>query len=313
MELFRDLEGIPPHFQGGVLSVGVFDGVHVGHQKVLGRAVERARDLGVEAVVFTFHPHPRGILRPAEEPPLIQTFGQKLELMREIGIAAVVWPRDMKSVLAMAPEEFFEKIVCGALAARALVEGGDFHFGAGAGGDRRLLARLAGDRGLEEEFVADIEVDGRRVSSTLIRGLIAAGSVTEAARCLGRPYSYLGTVVEGFHRGARLGYPTVNLQSPRFLVPGEGVYAGWATVRGSRYAAAISVGRAPTFRQAQPVVVEAFLLDFGGELYGDQVALEFVEYLRPQKTFTNPEALRAGMAADCDRVRAVLAEQGERP
>lgn len=313
MELIRDLESIAPRHRGGVLSVGVFDGVHVGHQKVLGRAVERARDLGVEAMVFTFHPHPLGILRPAEEPPLIQTFGQKLELMREIGIAAVIWPRDVAQVLAMAPEAFFEKIVCGALAARALVEGGDFHFGAGAGGDRRLLEHLAGERGIEAEFVADVEVDGRRISSTRIRGLIAAGSVAEAARCLGRPYCYVGTVVEGFHRGARLGYPTVNLQSPRFLVPGEGVYAGLAMVRGLRHAAAISVGRAPTFHEAQPVVVEAFLLDFDGELYGDQVALEFIERLRPQRTFADPEALRKAVAADCDRVRAVLAGQGARP
>jgi riboflavin kinase/FMN adenylyltransferase len=309
VELIRDLEAIAPQHRGGVLSVGVFDGVHVGHQQVLSRAVERARDLGVEPLVFTFHPHPLGILRPAEEPPLIQTFGQKLELMRRIGIAAVVWPRDVASVLAMAPEEFFERIVCGVLAARALVEGGDFHFGAGAGGDRRLLARLAGERGLEAEFVADVEVDGRRVSSTRIRGLIAAGSVAEAARCLGRPYCYVGTVVEGYHRGTRLGYPTVNLRSPRFLVPGEGVYAGWAAVGGRRHAAAISIGRAPTFHEDQPVVVEAFLLDFDGELYGDQVALEFVEYLRPQKTFAHPEALRAGMAADCDRVRAILADK----
>ena len=310
MELLRDLESIALRHRGGVLSVGVFDGVHVGHRQVLSRAVERARGLGVEAVVFTFHPHPLGILRPAEEPLLIQTFGQKLELMREMGIAAVVWPRDMKSVLAMAPEMFFEKIVCGVLAALALVEGGDFHFGALGRGDRRLLEHLAGERGLEAEFVADVEVDGRRVSSTRIRGLIAAGSVAEAARCLGRPYCYLGTVVEGRHRGARLVYPTVNLYSPRFLVPDEGVYAGWATVRGRRHAAAISVGRAPTFRQAQPVVVEAFLLDFDGELYGDQVALEFIEHLRPQKAFANPEALRTAVAADCDRVRAILAEQG---
>jgi len=313
MELIRDLESIAPRHRGGVLSVGVFDGVHVGHQKVLGRAVERARDLGVEALVFTFHPHPLGVLRPAEEPPLIQTFGQKLELMRQVGIAAVVWPRDMKSVLAMAPEAFFERIVCGALAARALVEGGDFHFGALGRGDRRLLAHLAGGRGLEAEFVADVEVDGRRVSSTRIRDLIAAGSVAEAARCLGRPYSYLGTVVEGRHRGGGLGYPTVNLRSPRFLVPGEGVYAGWAAVRGRRHAAAVSIGRAPTFHEDQPVVVEAFLLDFDGELYGDQVALEFVERLRPQRTFADPEALRTQVAADCDRVRAVLAGQGARP
>jgi riboflavin kinase/FMN adenylyltransferase len=307
MELFRDLDGIPPRFQGGVLSVGVFDGVHLGHRKVLGRTVERARARGVEPVAFTFHPHPLEILRPAETPPLIQTFGQKLELLRAIGLTAVVWPRDTESVLAMPPDIFFDRVVYESLRARAVVEGADFHFGAGAAGDRRRLADLARPRGIEVEFVEDITVDGRRVSSTVIRRLIADGRVAEAARGLGRPYTYLGTVVEGHHRGARLGYPTVNVEAPRFLLPGEGVYAGWALVRGCRYRAAISVGTAPTFHEPQAAGVEAFLLDFDGELYGEQVALDFIESLRPQKTFADPEALRAQVAADCQRVREVLA------
>ena len=308
MELFRDLDGIPPRFQGGVLSVGVFDGVHLGHRKVLGRTVERARDLGggVEPVAFTFHPHPLEILRPAEAPRLIQTFGQKLELLRAIGITAVVWPRDTESVLAMPPDVFFDRVVCESLRARAVVEGADFHFGASAAGDRRRLADLARPRGVEVEFVEDITVDGCRVSSTAIRRLIADGRIAEAARCLGRPYIYLGTVVEGHHRGARLGYPTVNIEAPRFLLPGEGVYAGWAHVRGRRYRAAISVGSAPTFHEPQAAGVEAFLLDFDGELYGEQVALDFIESLRPQEAFADPDTLRAQMAADCERVREVL-------
>ena len=305
MELIRDLDAVPPPLKGGVLSVGVFDGVHLGHRKVLGRAVERARGLGAAPVVFTFHPHPLEALRPAQAPPLIQTFGQKLELMREMGVAAVVWPRDTRGVLAMAPEAFVAEVVGRALAARVMVEGSDFRFGAGAAGDRALLVRLARSVGFEVEFVGDVEVDGERVSSTRVRRLIAEGRAAEAARCLGRPYSYVGMVVEGEHRGGRLGYPTVNVDAPRFLVPGEGVYAGWVTVRGRRHRAAVSVGRKPTFEEGRPVIVEAFLLDFGGELYGEQVVLDFVEYLRPQKAFAGEEELKAQMAADCDRVRAV--------
>jgi riboflavin kinase / FMN adenylyltransferase len=308
MELIRDLEAIDPRYRGCVLSVGVFDGVHVGHQKVLGTAVERARDAGAQPVVFTFHPHPLEILRPAEAPPLIQTFGQKLELLRQIGIAAVVWPRDMEGVLALTPEEFFERIVAGSLAARAVVEGSDFRFGAGGKGDDAMLARLAAARGIAVESVEHITVDGERVSSTRIRRLITEGRVAEAARCLGRPYSYVGTVVEGHHRGGKLlGYPTVNIDAPRFLIPAQGVYAGWAAVGGRRLAAAVSVGSLPTFHRQHPIVVEAFLLDFEGELYGAQVALEFVERLRSQAAFATPDGLRQQLAADCDRVRTILA------
>lgn len=308
MELIRDLESIDPRYRGGVLSVGVFDGVHVGHQKVLGRAAERARELGAAALVFTFHPHPMDVLVPGKAPPLLQTFGQKLELMREIGIAAVVWPHDMPEVLRMPPGVFVERVVRQALAVRVMVEGSDFRFGAGAGGDRPLLLALAQQHGFEAEFIGDMQVDGERVSSTRIRRLIAEGRVAEAARCLGRAYSYVGVVVEGHHRGARLGFPTVNVASPRFLVPGEGVYAGWAIERGERRRAAISVGRVPTFHEGHPVSVEAFILDFEGELYGEQVALEFVDYLRPQQAFPDAEALKAQMAADCQRVRAILAD-----
>jgi len=309
VELIRELDNLPPRFTGGVLSVGVFDGVHAGHQKVLGRAVERARDTGTAPVVFTFHPHPLAILRPDEAPPLIQTFGQKLELMREIGITAVIWPRGLAQILAMPPETFVREVVREGLQAAAVVEGADFHFGTGGAGDRERLAELAAACGVETEFVADVKVDGRRVSSTRIRRLISEGRVAEAARCLGRPYAYVGTVVEGHHRGARLGYPTVNVEAPRFLVPAEGVYAGWADVRGERHAAAVSVGRAPTFHADEPVAVEAFLLDFDGELYGEQVAVDFVEYLRPQQTFADAEALKAKMAEDCRQVREVLAKR----
>ena len=307
MELIRELDGIDPRFKGGVLSVGVFDGVHIGHQRVLGRAVERAKALGAPAVVFTFHPHPLAVLRPQETPPRIQTFGRKLDLMREIGIAAVIWPHDSAVILAMPPQEFFEKVVCDALAARAVVEGGDFRFGTGAGGDRRMLESLARERGIEVEFVGEMLVGGERVSSTRIRRLIAADNVAEAARCLGRPYRFQGTVVEGHHRGAKLGYPTINIESPRFLVPAEGVYAGRALVLDKSYPAAISVGRMPTFQAQHPLVVEAFLLDFEGELYGEQAALDFLEYLRPQQAFADAEALKRQMAADCERVRDIAA------
>jgi len=311
VELLRDLDDVPAAFRGGVLTVGVFDGVHLGHQAVLGRTVERARDLGAAAVALTFHPHPLEVLRPEKAPPLIQTFGQKLEMMREVGIAAAIWPRDARRVLAMPPGGFIRTVARDALAVRAMVEGPDFHFGAGGAGDPRLLADLAGEIGFDVEFVEIVEVDGERVSSTRIRDLVAAGRVAEAARCLGRPYSWVGTVVEGHHRGGRLGYPTVNVSAPRFLRPAEGVYAGWAEVRGRRHAAAVSVGRAPTFGQQEPVTVEAYLLDFDGELYGEQVALEFVSRLRPQRTFADAEALRRQMAEDCQRVCRVLAEGAE--
>ncbi|MFO8011982.1 MAG: bifunctional riboflavin kinase/FAD synthetase [Phycisphaerae bacterium] len=307
MDLLRDLDTVPASLTGGVLTVGVFDGVHVGHQAVLGRAVERARELGAAAVVYTFHPHPLEVLEPDRAPPLIQTFGQKLEMMRAMGVAAAVWPRDLARVLATPPEAFIREVAGDALAVRAMVEGAGFRFGAGGAGDPALLCDLGAAIAFEVEFVEHVEVDGERVSSTRIRDLVADGRMDEAARCLGRPYSYVGTVVEGHHRGGRLGYPTVNVSAPRFLTPAEGVYAGWTEVRGRRYAAAVSVGRAPTFGQDEPVTVEAYLLDFDGELYGEQVTVEFVTYLRPQEAFADAEALKAQMADDCRRVREAVA------
>jgi riboflavin kinase/FMN adenylyltransferase len=308
MELLRDIRRVEPRFKGGVVSVGVFDGVHLGHQKVLGRAVERGRELGAPAVVFTFHPHPLEVLRPAEAPPLIQTFGHKLELMRRLGLAAALWPERTEEVLAMTPDRFVRDCLCGALEARVIVEGRDFRFGAGAEGDLSRLAAVAAGCGLTVETVEDVLVDGQRVSSTRVRRLISSGRVADAARCLGRPYAYVGTVVEGRHRGERLGYPTLNLDAPQFLRPADGVYAGRGVVRGKRHRAAISVGAAPTFHDPGGPVVEAYLLDFEGELYGEQVALEFLEYLRPQETFPDTDALRRAMADDCRRVRDLVTE-----
>jgi len=309
LELVRDLADVPGALKGGVLTVGVFDGVHLGHQKVIARAVERARSLGAAAVVYTFDPHPLAVLRPEAAPPLIQTFGQKLEMMRGLGVGGVVWPRDLRAVLAKTAEVFIREVAHEGLAVRAMVEGRGFRFGAGGTGDEPLLQRLGRLLGFEVEFVEPVEVDGERVSSTRIRRLVAEGRVEEAARCLGRPYSYTGTVVEGRHRGGRLGFPTVNVSAPRFLRPADGVYAGWARVQGRRVPAAISVGAAPTF--GEPVVtVEAHLLDFDGELYGEQVVVEFVAYLRPQRAFPDAEALKAQMAEDCARVREVLGRGG---
>jgi len=306
MELLRDLDHVDPRFKGGALSVGVFDGVHLGHQKVLARTIERAAALGAAPLVFTFHPHPLQILRPSLAPPLIQTFGQKLELMRRLGIRAVVWPQHVERILSMSPEDFVRRVVVGTLAAKVVVEGRDFRFGARRAGHAEQLTAIAAAHDLQVELVEDVVVDGQRVSSTRIRSLLAEGRAAEAARCLGRPYAYVGTVVEGHHRGQPLGYPTANLAAPRFLVPAEGVYAGWAEVHGRRYPAAVSVGRAPTFRASEPVAVEAYLLDFDGELYGDQMTVEFVERLRDQQAFADVEALKQQMDADCSRVREVL-------
>jgi len=291
MELLRDLDAVPDAFRGGVLTVGVFDGVHLGHQAVLGRAVARAARLGAAAVVFTFHPHPGAVLEGIPAPPLIQTFGRKLEMMRTLGAGAVLWPRDTRGVLAMPPETFVREVAGDALAVRAMVEGPDFRFGAGGAGGPDLLSRLAAEMGFEVEFVPPLTVAGERVSSTRIRELVTAGRVAEAARCLGRPYSYTGTVVEGRHRGERLGFPTVNVSAPRFLTPAEGVYAGRVQVRGERYAAAVSVGHAPTFGEVGRPAVEAYLLDFDGELYGETVRISFLRKIRDELKFATEKAL----------------------
>jgi riboflavin kinase/FMN adenylyltransferase len=253
--------------------------------------------------VFTFDPHPVRILRPAEAPPPLTWTDRKAELLADLGIDAVIaYPTD-EALLALAPQEFFQRIVRDALDARALVEGPNFYFGRGRSGTIDVLRRLAEAAGISLDVVEPLVIGGDYVSSSRIRRLIAEGDVAAARGLLTRPYRIRGMVVHGAGRGAKLGFGTANLDAIDTLLPGSGVYAGTGTVNRRRFPAAINVGPSPTFGEAAPRV-EAHLVGWDGSpLYGAIVEVDFLSRLRNIQRFAGVDELVAQLAKDVDAAK----------
>ena len=305
--LWRHLDDLPRPLRGGVVSIGNFDGVHAGHARIVARLVEMARSLAVPAVILTFDPHPARLLRPEQAPMPLSWTDYKGRLLCELGADAVVaYPTD-DALLRLTASDFFQNIVQGQLQACGLVEGQNFFFGHERGGDIALLARYCGDSGIRLEVVEPAMVDGQVVSSSRVRQLIAAGNVAGAARLLGRPYRIRGAVIHGQGRGDSLGYPTVNVGGIDMLLPGEGIYAGRAWIDGTSHAAAMSLGGNPTFGESE-IKMEAFLLDYAGDLYGRPVEIDFLARLRDIKRFDSVDILVAQIAQDVEQTRRVAAE-----
>jgi riboflavin kinase / FMN adenylyltransferase len=287
------------------VTIGVFDGVHIGHRRVISDLIELAASSGSRAGVITFDPHPLAILAPDRAPLMLTSVEQRIEQFREIGvdIAGVLNFPDIRHMTA---DEFCESVIHRALRARHVVVGEDFRFGRDRGGDVTLLAR-EGERLGFQVVVVDMfgDLDGV-VSSTRIRQLLGEGLVEEAAALLGRPYELAGMVVEGDKRGRTIGFPTANIAvTPDRQLPGRGVYAGYATVGDDEFLAAINVGTRPTF-DGQGTTIEAFLLDYTGDLYGRFLALSFKVRLREEIRFDGVEALTRQIGEDVERVREVL-------
>jgi riboflavin kinase/FMN adenylyltransferase len=275
------------------LAVGEFDGVHIGHREVI-----RGAD-----TVLTFEPHPRAVVAPASAPKLLTTLEIKADLVAALGVRElVVIPFD-GTFAAQTPEAFIERELIERLGARSVSVGEDFRFGHRARGDAALLQAQSA---FETRVSRMVELDGSVVSSTHIRGLIGAGEVEAAARFLGAPFQMRGTVVHGDKRGRTLGFPTANLvPDPRLVVPDHGVYACRARVDGVERLAAVNVGVRPTFQTGRGLLVEAFLLDFEGDLYGQTLALEFVDRLRGEQRFDSVGALIEQMDRDVVETRRV--------
>jgi riboflavin kinase/FMN adenylyltransferase len=310
VQYWRDLGEVPPSFGPCVVTVGVFDGVHLGHRVVLARAVEAARRSGQAAlpvVVVTFHPHPMSVVRPDAAPDLLGTVEQRVRLLDEAGADAVLVLPFTRELSRLTPEEFVTRVLVEALHAAVVVVGSDFRFGHRAAGDVRLLRRLGEHYGFAVDAVAEQADQIERFSSTRVRRLVLEGDVAAAARLLGRPYAVEGVVVEGDRRGRALGFPTANLACPDgIVVPADGVYAGWLVDAGARLPAAISVGSNPTFPGVRRRV-EAYVLDRDDlRLYGRPVAVEFVARLRGMQRFASAEQLRTQMAADVADARRLL-------
>lgn len=306
MRIVRGLESYPPDATASAVALGVFDGIHLAHRKILATAVARARDAGVAAVACTFDPHPVQVLLPGRAPVPLSTLDERLTLIGETGIDAVVVVEFTGALAAMEPEAFVKDVLLGRLHAREVIVGFNHTFGRGARGNAELLQALSGRLGFRAHVVPPLLVDGVPVSSSEIRAALGAGNVERASRYLGRPYAVNGDVVAGAGRGRTLGFPTANVRTDRPLLIPPGVYASRVRVApSSLHPAVVNIGIRPTFGESV-LVVEAHLLDFSGGLYGHTVRVEFVERIRDERRFSGPDALRQQIERDIAEARRRL-------
>ncbi|UED86937.1 bifunctional riboflavin kinase/FAD synthetase [Streptomyces profundus] len=310
MQRWRDMADVPGDWGRSVVTIGSYDGVHSGHQLIIGQAVAEARELGLPSVVVTFNPHPKEVTRPGTHPPLLAPHDRRAELMAGLGVDAVLVLPFTKEFSQLSPAEFVVKVLVERLRARLVVEGPNFRFGHRAAGTVDTLAELGETYGFEvrvvDLFARGTAGGGEPFSSSLARRLIAEGEVASAAEVLGRPHRVEGEVVHGARRGRDLGIPTANLDLvPHSAVPADGVYAGWLLADGERLPAAVSVGTNPHFHGTARTV-EAYALDRTDlELYGQWVAVEFGAFVRGQETFDSLDAFLAQIHQDIERVRAL--------
>jgi riboflavin kinase/FMN adenylyltransferase len=312
VRVWHGLDDVPVDAAGGsagsVVTIGNFDGVHLGHRQVLAGLVARARELGADAVVTTFDPHPMTVIHPDSAPPRLTTLDHRLDLLAEQGVDAVLVLPFTPELSRWEPDEFVRRVLVEALHALEVHVGENFRFGHRAAGDVTTL-RAEGDRHGFQVVAVPLAGHRARWSSTYVRQCLAEGDVTSAAAALGRLHRVEGPVVEGDKRGRGLGYPTANLDLPDdTAIPADGVYAGWLTrADGTRLPAAVSIGTNPTFGGTVRRV-EAYVLDRDDlELYGEHVAVDFLERLRDTVTFDGVEPLLVQMALDVDRARALTA------
>lgn len=298
---------LPPTVSGTVVTVGTFDGVHLGHRYVIERVVERARAVGLPSLLVTFEPHPLEIVNPAAAPPLLTTHEEKLEILATCGLDYVALLPFTAALAAYGAEEFVERILRRRFRMRELLIGYDHGFGRGRAGDAAVLRDLGARDGFAVEVIAAVTLpDGRTASSTAIRRAVAGGDLERAARGLGRLYSLSGTVGRGEQRGRTLGYPTLNLVVPaRKLLPPEGVYAVRAQTPRGAFGGMLSLGPRPTFGDTR-VGVEVYLLDASGDFYDAHVRIELVERLRDVRSFPSADALVQQIRLDEAAARRAL-------
>jgi riboflavin kinase / FMN adenylyltransferase len=293
-----------------VVTIGAYDGVHRGHRSVISEVRRLAADRGAASAVVTFDRHPATVVRPDSAPRLLTDLDQKLELLAATGVDYAMVVRFDEARSQESAEDFVREILVECLAARGVVVGSDFHFGHGRRGNVGMLAAMGQECGFDVLGLTLVEEAAEPVSSTRIRGLLSAGAVADAADLLGRPHEVRGVVVRGDARGRDLGFPTANVAVPAdILLPADGIYAGWLErADGSVHGTAVSLGRRPTFYDDAPAsVLEAYVLDFDGDLYGEKVAVRFVERLRGEEKFDSVDALVAQIGADVEATRAALA------
>ncbi|ROQ41249.1 riboflavin kinase/FMN adenylyltransferase [Frondihabitans sp. PhB188] len=330
MDFFTNLADVPAGFGPSAVTIGKFDGVHLGHRAVIAALETVARDRDLVSAVVTFDRHPLAVLHPGAVPAALTSNRQKRELLESTGVEATLMLTFDEHLRDLTPEEFVDRVLVEAMQAEVILVGGDFRFGKGGAGTVDTLRELGRTRGFDVELIPDVlfeigslvesgalseagapELGERRVSSTWIRQLLDAGRIVEATALLGRAPSVRGVVVHGEMRGRELGFPTANLE-PRSegFVPADGVYAADVIIDGLAHGAAVSVGNNPTFQGVPEKQVEANLLDFDGDLYGKEVTVSFLSWVRGNVKFDGLESLIAQITRDVAEIRAYLDARG---
>jgi len=306
--VYQDLPPGAAPFSRTVITIGNFDGVHLGHRAILARVVQRARELEAQSVAVTFEPHPLKVLRPEVDMPLLTTPAQKIKLLDLAGLEAVVVLPFTPEFAGIPAREFVQRYFLERLRIREVVVGHDYCFGRGREGNIELLEAMGRQHGFTVQVVWAVEMEGAVVSSSLIRAMLRLGKVTEAARLLGRAYEVQGKVVPGKGRGAKLlGIPTANIRPENELLPATGIYAVRVHRGGEVLPGAANIGICPTFENGE-FSLEVHLLDFAGDLYDESLGVDFVARLREERRFPSIEALAAQIQADIAAARRVLAE-----
>ncbi len=303
MEIVERVRETERTFPNVVLTLGSFDGVHLGHRVIIDRVVERAKVAKCTAAILTMKPHPREFFSPEHAPNLLTCDTKKLELFDQAGIGVVFVLAFDAETAAMSPQDFVEQILHERCGAKHMVVGHDCRFGKGAKGDFAFLVETGATFGFTVEQVPALIVDGERVSSTLIRERILQGDLADAERFLGRKYSIVGEVIHGRGIGEKIGFPTANIKPHHSATPAQGVYIAEAVVRGKRLPAAVNIGIAPTIRH-EDLTIEAHLLDFHEDIAGESIEIVFHRRVRPEMKFNSIGALIEQIAKDVGETRA---------
>jgi riboflavin kinase / FMN adenylyltransferase len=305
MRRITDSELSNKNFEGSVVTIGNFDGVHKGHVEIFRHLKERGRTLDLPVVVVTFDPHPLKVLSPDTAPPMITTFDQKAALIAGVGIDCLAVASFTPQFAQMKADDFVRDILCDSLGMRHIVIGHDYAFGRGREGNYMTLEKIGAERGFTLEDMNPIGEGGIVFSSSLVRRMLADGDVESASKILGRYHTISGTVVHGREIGQTLGFPTANISTPNELIPADGVYAVMVSVDGQLVKGACNIGLNPTFDDGMHTI-EVFLLDFSGRIYGREIAVCFVQRLRDVRKFQDASALMLAIRQDVERTRMIL-------
>ena len=311
MRFYRGSGKFAEEIGQSVLTLGNFDGVHVGHQQIFKRVIGRSAELGAPSIVYTFEPHPLKVLQPGKFFPLITTIDEKRRIIEKVGIDILICEDFTREFALKSPPDFVKEILHERLKAHEIFIGPDYRFGMRREGNAGLLKTLGEKWSIETVILDNIKQDGVEVRSTTIRAYIQSGKVQEASRLLGRFYALEGAVIRGKGRGKTIGIPTANLKPNKELFPASGIFAVWVFFQGKRFPGVLNIGTNPTFRD-QALSLEVYIMDFRDEIYGKNLRIEFVEKLRDEKAFSDAGALVEQIRGDVIKAREVLGGNSSR-